>query len=72
MCFEMDHVKSITCPHFKSSADGDLCSVVMDQIENVADAEIRFCMGRHYEACYVYVKSLRRTNSQSIAMPQQL
>ena len=69
MCFEKENVKTVTCPHLKSGAAGALCSVVMDQINNIADAEIRFCMGRHYEACYVYVKSIRRTNSQSIAFP---
>ena len=71
MCFEADKINTIMCPHLKSSIDGALCSVVMDQINNVANAEIRFCMGRHYEACYVYVRSIRRTSGQPIALPLQ-
>lgn len=68
MCFEKDQ-GTITCPHFENSANGALCSVMMDHVKNVADAEIRFCMGRHYEACYVYVKSIRRSISHPLASP---
>jgi hypothetical protein len=69
MCFGKNDIRTISCPHFRNDADSALCSVVMDQVQNVAYAEIKFCMSRHYEACYVYVKSIRRTSSQPIAQP---
>jgi hypothetical protein len=71
MCFGKSDIKTIACPHFRSDANSALCSVLMDQVKNVADAEIKFCMSQHYEACYVYVGSIRRTSSQPIAQTLQ-
>ncbi|HMK56044.1 MAG TPA: hypothetical protein VK448_05345 [Dissulfurispiraceae bacterium] len=59
MCSETDNAKKIACPHLKCCNNISMCSVAMEKIRNITDADIRFCTGRHYEACHLYFKSIR-------------
>jgi len=62
MYFEMKLTKSVMCPYLKGSDHGAECAVAMDLIRNIENADIKFCMSRHYEICHVYFTSLRREN----------
>ncbi len=52
--------RTIMCPYLKGSHHGAECTIVNDVVRNIENAEIKFCMSRHFEICHVYVSSLRR------------
>lgn len=47
------------CPHFEETSIGTTCSVADCFIKNIEGADIRLCMDRRFEACYVYFIKLR-------------
>ncbi len=49
----------IFCPHLKDSTEGSVCAVTGRMIKDMEDVTLKLCMGRHYEACYVYMQSLQ-------------
>ncbi len=55
--------KAITCPHLKGSNEGALCSVEKSLVRNIANADIKFCMSRHFETCHVYFNSIREESN---------
>ncbi len=60
MHFGRSTYRTIMCPHLKGSDHGAECTVANDVVRNIENAEIKFCMSRHFEVCHVYVSSLRR------------
>lgn len=46
------------CPHLSGSKDGACCAVVNGFVKNIDGLDIRFCLSRHFEACYVYLEQL--------------
>jgi len=50
---------NLACYHLKGSSEGATCSVVDLPIKHLENGNIKFCMGRHHEACKLYRMSLR-------------
>ena len=50
---------SLTCPYLRGGNDGAKCCVEDKLIRNIENADIRFCMHKHFEACTIYVLTLR-------------
>jgi len=68
MCSEKDLARQVSCPHLQCNHNDAMCSVAKEPIEDIADADIRFCIGRHYEACHLYYKSIQETAYTSAAV----
>ncbi|MGD0885569.1 MAG: hypothetical protein ABSA46_11995 [Thermodesulfovibrionales bacterium] len=62
----MHQARESICQYLKGSVDGALCGVVDKLVRSLDDADIRFCMNRHHEACSYYVFSLRRTLREAV------
>ncbi len=53
------HPKSnVNCPHLIGGPEGYSCIVFNSFIRDMENADIRLCMSRRYEACFVYIFSL--------------
>jgi hypothetical protein len=63
MYFGMNNKAIIMCPYLKGTDHGAECAIVQDIVRNIENADIKFCMSRHFESCHVYFTSLRRENS---------
>ncbi len=50
---------SVICPYLKGSPNGAVCGIADSLLKELESANIRLCMGRHYEACGYYRISLR-------------
>lgn len=57
---------NVICPNLQGSSEGATCNVFNSFIRDMEDADIRLCMNRRYEACSLYVLSLRRMALNSI------
>jgi len=62
----MEMKDNVRCPNLQGSPKGAICSVLNRFIRDIEDTDIRFCMGRRYEVCYIYVLSLRDMALNSI------
>ncbi|MBZ0154660.1 MAG: hypothetical protein K8I29_00405 [Alphaproteobacteria bacterium] len=51
----------LKCPHLQMSSQGALCEIRNNYIKNMSDADIRLCMNRHYEACFIYLEGLQNS-----------
>jgi len=51
--------KNVICPHVKEDMEGATCSVADSFIRDMEDVDINLCRNRHYEACVIYLLSLR-------------
>ncbi len=54
----MNSIGFITCPYLRGSAEGVLCSAAGRYVKDMEGADIRLCMSRHYEACFMYITAL--------------
>jgi hypothetical protein len=54
----MNNIGFIMCPHLRGSAQGVLCDAAGRYVKDMAGADIRVCMNRHYEACFMYITAL--------------
>jgi hypothetical protein len=43
----------------------------MELVRNIENADIKFCMSKHFEICHVYFTSLRRESSLRTEMQLQ-
>ncbi len=62
---KMDRVYFM-CPYLDGSPKGVVCNAVQDLIRNIQNIDLNICMGRHFEACHVYVAALRRLGEISV------
>lgn len=51
---------NLICPYLKGSSNGATCGIVDILVRDISNADILFCMGRHYEACALYISSLQK------------
>jgi len=49
----------LRCPYLQGAEAEAMCDVNCNFVTNIEDADIRLCMGRHYEACTAYQDSLK-------------
>ena len=71
MNFDMKLTRSVMCPHLRGNSHGAECAVAMELIRNIENADIKFCMSKHFEICHVYFTSLRRESSLRTEMQLQ-
>ena len=71
MNFDMKLTRSVMCPHLRGSSHGAECTVAMELIRNIENADIKFCMSKHFEICHVYFTSLRHESSLRAEMQLQ-
>jgi len=55
----MGKIGFVLCPHLKGSMEGSVCCVTNDLIKNMEGFTVKLCMGRHHEACSMYMQSLQ-------------
>ncbi len=54
------YMESLTlCPHLIGSQTGARCGVVNKFVKDIKDVNIKICMSRRHEACFVYFCSLQ-------------
>ena len=63
MYFDMKLARTVMCPHLRGSDHGAECAVAMELVRNIENADIKFCMSRHFEICHVYFTALRHESS---------
>jgi hypothetical protein len=68
MYFDMKLSGTVMCPHLRGTDHGAECAVAMELVRNIENADIKFCMSRHFEICHVYFTSLRRESSLKAQM----
>lgn len=56
------------CPHLSGSKDGACCSAANEFVKNIDSSDIRFCLSRHFEACYVYLEQLHTLAAASMSI----
>lgn len=59
----------LLCPRLKGHTGGAWCEAAGDFVRNIRDASIKICMGRHYEACFIYQHSLNVQQSDPVDPP---
>ena len=59
---------TLICPYLKGSSDGATCRIVHVLVRNISNADIQLCMGRHYEACALYISSLQKAAIRAIRL----
>jgi len=50
----------LMCPHLDGSPEGALCNAAKDFIRNLEIINLKICMDRHFESCYIYFLSLKK------------
>lgn len=50
---------NLICPYLRGGNDGAKCDVEDKLVRNIENADIQFCMNKHFEACTIYVLTLR-------------
>lgn len=48
----------LTCPYLRGSAEGVRCNALNEYIRSIDGLDMKICMGRHHEACYIYISRL--------------
>lgn len=56
------------CPNFQGGSEGATCGVASEFIRDMEYADIRLCMNRRYEACSLYILSLKKMALNSIGL----
>lgn len=54
----MNYKSYSMCPYLKGDSKGATCASVGMHIKDIEDADIKFCLCRHYESCSIYSDSL--------------
>jgi len=60
----MYKTQGVICQYLTGTPEGAKCGVVNELIRAIKDADIHICMGRHYEACSIYVSLLLRSAAE--------
>lgn len=62
----MHQKKGVVCQYLKGSSEGVQCNVVNKLIRYIEGADIRLCMGKHYEVCAIYISLLREAAAKTL------
>jgi hypothetical protein len=54
----MNSIGFIMCPHLRGTTKGVLCGAAERYVKDIEGADVRLCMNRHYEACFMYITAL--------------
>ena len=60
------------CPHLDGSRDGAVCHAADKLIKNIKDINVKICMSRHFEACYIYFSKLQEMNVAAASPNKQI
>jgi len=53
----------LMCPHLDGSPEGALCNAAKDFIRNLKNINLKICMCRRFESCYIYFLNLKEMSS---------
>ena len=56
----MNRIGMSKCPYLKGTFEDALCSIRNNFVKDMVDVNIRLCMSRRYEACYIYFEALQK------------
>ncbi len=58
--------RGMLCQYLEGSSNGAKCNVLNKLVRSIQGADIRLCMGRHYEVCAIYISLLRETAAETL------
>jgi hypothetical protein len=55
------------CPHLDGSPEDAVCNAAKDFIRNLEIINLKICMSRHFESCYIYFLNLKEMSSITVS-----